>query len=148
MRVLLQQVTTAAVRVEGRITGQLDRPGLVALVAITHDDDRKIAAKMAAKTWQLRIFADEQSAADLNAPILVISQFTLYANTRKGRRPSWSSAAPARVSEPLVAAYADALRNLDAEVATGIFGTHMQVALTNDGPMTIMLDSADWGSVS
>ncbi len=148
MRVVLQRATTARVLVDGRVTGALDRPGLVALVGITHDDDQSIVDRMAEKTWQLRIFADEQSAATLGAPILVVSQFTLYANTRKGRRPSWNQAAPGPISEPLVDAYADALRGLGAEVATGIFGAMMQVELVNDGPVTIILDSADWRSVS
>lgn len=148
MRVVLQRATTARVTVEGRETGSFDRPGLVALVGITHDDDQPIVAKMADKTWQLRIFDQERSAADLGAPVLVVSQFTLYANTRKGRRPSWNQAAPGPISEPLVDAYADALRALGAEVSTGVFGAMMQVELVNDGPVTIILDSADWGSVS
>ena len=93
----------------------------------------------------LRIFEGELSASDLAAPILVVSQFTLYAETRKGRRPSWSAAAPGATSEPLVAAYARALTRLGAEVSSGVFGAHMQVELVNDGPVTIILDSADWG---
>lgn len=131
-----------------RVTGELTRPGLVALVGITHADDEAVVQKMAAKTWQLRVLADEASAADLGAPILVVSQFTLYANTRKGRRPSWQAAAPGPVSEPLVDAYVAALRSLGAEVACGEFGAMMQVELVNDGPVTILLDSADWASVS
>lgn len=130
-----------------RVTGELTRPGLVALVGITHDDDAAIVARMAAKTWQLRVLTDEQSAADLGAPILVVSQFTLYANTRKGRRPSWQAAAPAEISEPLVDSYVTELRALGAEVATGEFGAMMQVELVNDGPVTILLDSADWASL-
>lgn len=101
---------------------------------------------MAEKTWSLRIFSDELSASDLGAPVLVVSQFTLYANTRKGRRPSWNQAAPGPVSEPLVDAYAEALRTLGAEVSSGVFGAHMAVELVNDGPVTIILDSADWPS--
>lgn len=134
----------------GDVTGELKRPGLVALVGITHDDDQAIVQKMAEKTWGLRIFeADsaggpELSASDLAAPVLVVSQFTLYANTRKGRRPSWNAAAPAELSQPLVDAYIEALRGLGAEVASGLFGAHMQVELVNDGPVTIILDSADW----
>ena len=133
---------------DGQVSGELTRPGLLALVGITHDDNEQIANKMADKTWQLRILADEQSASDLNAPILVVSQFTLYANTRKGRRPSWNRAAPGPVSQPLVDAYCAALRACGAEVATGIFGAYMRVELVNEGPVTILLDSADWGSVS
>lgn len=144
MRVVLQRAHSARVVVAGEVAGELASPGLVALVGITHDDDQAIVNRMAAKTWTLRILADEQSASDLAAPILVVSQFTLYANTRKGRRPSWSQAAPASVSEPLVDAYASALTKLGAQVSTGVFGAHMQVELVNDGPVTIILDSADW----
>ncbi len=130
------------------MTGALARPGLVALVGITHTDDLSVARRMAAKTWRLRIMPQERSIADLAAPILVVSQFTLYADTRKGRRPSWQAAAPRPVSEPLVAAYVDALRELGAEVATGEFGAHMMVESVNDGPVTILLDSADWAPIS
>ena len=126
---------------DGQVSGELTRPGLLALVGITHDDNEQIANKMADKTWQLRILADEQSASDLNAPILVVSQFTLYANTRKGRRPSWNRAAPGPVSEPLVDAYVDALRRRGAHVETGRFGAHMAVSLVNDGPVTLVLDT-------
>ncbi len=126
------------------MTGSLPSPGLVALVGATHDDTPEIAKRLAEKTWGLRILADEQSASDINAPLLVVSQFTLYASTRKGRRPSWSAAAPGPVSEPLVQAYVDALRALGAHVETGVFGADMAVALVNDGPVTIILDSADW----
>ncbi|WP_341729839.1 D-aminoacyl-tRNA deacylase [Brooklawnia sp.] len=148
MRVLLQRASSARVVVDGQVTGELARPGLLALVGITHDDDEQIVAKMADKTWGLRILDDEKSASDVNAPILVVSQFTLYATTRKGRRPSWNKAAPGPISEPLVDAYCAALRRLGAEVSTGIFGADMKVELVNDGPVTILLDSADWGSVS
>ena len=95
---------------------------------------------MAEKLWQLRILDQERAAADVGAPILVVSQFTLYANTVKGRRPSWNAAAPAVVAEPLVSAFCDALRALGAEVQTGAFGAHMDVALVNDGPVTVMLE--------
>ncbi|WIY82004.1 D-aminoacyl-tRNA deacylase [Propionimicrobium sp. PCR01-08-3] len=148
MRVLLQRASSARVLVDGEVTGELVRPGLLALVGVTHDDSEQIASKMAAKTWQLRILDGELSASDIDAPILVVSQFTLYANTRKGRRPSWSKAAPGPISEPLVDAYCAALRNLGAEVSTGVFGADMKVELVNDGPVTVLLDSADWGSVS
>jgi D-tyrosyl-tRNA(Tyr) deacylase len=114
--------------------------GLVALVGVTHDDDLATATRMAEKLWQLRILDDERGAADIGAPILVVSQFTLYANTAKGRRPSWNAAAPGPVAEPLVDAFADALRTLGAEVHTGAFGAHMQVALVNDGPVTVLLE--------
>ena len=140
MRVVLQRAGTARVLVEGQVVGELGRPGLVALVAITHDDTEQIVQRMAEKTWSLRIFEGELSASDLAAPILVVSQFTLYADTNKGRRPSWNAAAPGPVAEPLVDAYAQALTELGATVATGRFGAHMHVDLVNDGPVTILLE--------
>ncbi|OBF16804.1 D-aminoacyl-tRNA deacylase [Mycobacterium sp. ACS4331] len=142
MRVLVQRVTAASVTVDGAVVGEI-RPatqGLLALVGVTHDDDAAKAARMAEKLWQLRILDDERSAADVGAPVLVISQFTLYANTVKGRRPSWNAAAPGPVAEPLVDAFADALRRLGAKVATGSFGAHMEVASVNDGPVTLLLE--------
>jgi D-aminoacyl-tRNA deacylase len=111
------------------------------LLGITHTDTSGEAEKLARKIWELRILDDERSAADARAPVLVISQFTLYADTRKGRRPSWSAAAPGPVAEPLVDAFCDALRALGARVETGIFGAQMQVSLTNDGPVTLLLES-------
>lgn len=146
MRVLLQRVTSARVSVDGEVVGRIDpaangtRHGLLALVGATHSDTEATARAMAEKIWRLRILADEHSAADLSAPVLVVSQFTLYADTRKGRRPSWSAAAPGPVAEPLVEAVAETLRQLGATVAGGRFGAHMQVELTNDGPVTIMLE--------
>lgn len=148
MRVVLQRATRAHVEVDEDVIGRLASPGLVAFVGITHDDDRAIVRRMAEKTWTLRILDDERSASELRAPILVVSQFTLYANTRKGRRPSWNAAAPAPISEPLVDAYADDLRELGATVSTGRFGAHMAVHLVNDGPVTIILDSADRSPVT
>jgi D-tyrosyl-tRNA(Tyr) deacylase len=151
MRVVLQRAISASVSIDGDVVGAFAGPGLVALVGVTHDDTPAIAAKMATKTWELRILdtpdAEELSASDLGAPILVVSQFTLYANTRKGRRPSWNAAAPGSVSEPLVDAYVGSLRSLGAQVSSGRFGAHMQVQLVNDGPVTIILDSADWHSL-
>lgn len=146
MRVVLQRAARAKVSVEEKTIGELTRPGLVALVGITHDDNETIVNKMADKIWRLRILDDELSASDIDAPLLVISQFTLYANTRKGRRPSWNQAAPGPVSEPLVDQFVASLRTLGASVETGRFGAMMQVELVNDGPMTIILDSADWSS--
>ena len=142
MRVLVQRVTSASVTVDGEVVGAIEsgRQGLLALVGVTHSDDAAVARKMADKLWQLRILDDERSASDVGAPVLVVSQFTLYANTVKGRRPSWNAAAPAAVAEPLVKAFADALRELGAEVATGVFGAHMGVALVNDGPVTVLLE--------
>jgi D-tyrosyl-tRNA(Tyr) deacylase len=141
VRLVLQRVRGARVEVEGAVVGQIDRPGLLVLVGVTHDDTAADAARLAEKTWTLRILADERSCEQEGAPLLVVSQFTLYADIRKGRRPSWSAAAPRPVSEPLVQAYVDALRALGAEVATGIFGADMQITLTNDGPVTLVLDS-------
>jgi len=142
MRVLVQRVSSASVSVDGRVVGKIEPrgQGLVALVGVTHTDDAAVAHRMAEKLWQLRILDGEQSAADAGAPILVISQFTLYANTVKGRRPSWNAAATAAVAEPLVTLFAEALRGLGAPVATGVFGAHMQVSLVNDGPVTILLE--------
>lgn len=142
MRVLVQRVTSARVVVDGATVGQIEPSGqgLLALVGITHTDDAALAAKMAEKLWRLRILDDEQAAADIGAPILVVSQFTLYANTVKGRRPSWNAAAPRPVAEPLVDAFADALRALGAPVQTGVFGAHMNVELVNDGPVTVLLE--------
>jgi len=119
----------------------LPRPGLVVLVGVTHSDTAGVAAALARKVYYLRILRDEKSCADTGAPLLVISQFTLYAETRKGRRPTWQAAAPSPVAEPLVTAFADALRELGGSVQTGVFGAEMQVMLVNDGPVTVILDS-------
>ncbi|WP_232549170.1 D-aminoacyl-tRNA deacylase [Propioniciclava soli] len=146
MRVVVQRVTRAAVTVDERVVGAIDTPGLCVLVGVTHGDTDADAERLADKVWHLRIMADERSAAELGAPVLVVSQFTLYADARKGRRPSWNAAAPRPVSEPLVDAFADALRTRGAEVATGTFGAHMRVELVNDGPVTLVLDSAMWSS--
>ena len=142
MRVLVQRVSSASVSVDGRAVGEIrpERQGLLALVGVTHTDSADTARRLAEKLWRLRILDDEQAAADVGAPILVVSQFTLYADTAKGRRPSWNAAAPRPLAEPLVTAFADALRQLGAQVATGVFGAHMQVALVNDGPVTVLLE--------
>lgn len=141
MRVVVQRAASAEVTVAGEVVGTLPAPGLVVLVGVTHGDTPEIAAKLADKVWRLRILEGERSAADEGAPLLVVSQFTLYADTRKGRRPSWSAAAPGPVSEPLVGSFVEALRGLSAHVETGRFGAHMQVSLVNDGPVTLILDS-------
>ena len=141
MRVVVQRASSASVTVEGEVVGSLARPGLVVLVGVTHDDTEADAVRLADKVWTLRILPGERSAEQENAPLLVISQFTLYADTRKGRRPSWSAAAPRPVSEPLVEAFVSALRARGAEVETGTFGAMMQVSLVNEGPMTLLLDS-------
>ena len=142
MRILVQRVTSASVKVDGKTVGSIepDSQGLLALVGVTHDDDVTKAQRLAEKLWQLRILDDERSAADINAPILVVSQFTLYANTTKGRRPTWNAAAPGTVAEPLVIAFIAALRRLGADVEMGMFGTQMEVALVNDGPVTVQLE--------
>ncbi|MGW6423900.1 D-aminoacyl-tRNA deacylase [Nocardia sp. NPDC055053] len=146
MRVLLQRVTSAQVSVDGAVVGRIDPVGagvphgLLALVGATHSDTEATARALADKAWRLRILDGERSAADLNAPVLVVSQFTLYANTAKGRRPSWNAAAPGPIAEPLVDTFADTLRTLGATVATGHFGAHMEVQLTNDGPVTVLLE--------
>jgi len=141
MRAVVQRAASASVRVDGEVVGALDRPGVLVLVGVTHTDTAATAAKLAAKIWTLRILAGERSAADIGAPLLVVSQFTLYADTVKGRRPSWSAAAPRPVSEPLVEEFVAALRSLGAEVATGVFGADMQVSLVNDGPVTVIIDA-------
>ncbi|WP_025737160.1 D-aminoacyl-tRNA deacylase [Mycobacterium genavense] len=142
MRVLVQRVSSAAVAIDGRVVGAIhpESQGLLAFVGVTHGDDPDKARRLAEKLWKLRILADERAAADIDAPILVVSQFTLYADTAKGRRPSWNAAAPGAVAEPLVAAFAEALRGLGAHVETGVFGANMQVELVNDGPVTVFLE--------
>jgi D-aminoacyl-tRNA deacylase len=142
MRLVIQRVTSARVEVDGEIVGAIDRPGLLILVGVTHDDQPATADRLAEKVWTLRILDAERSCQEENAPILVVSQFTLYADTRKGRRPSWSAAAPRAISEPLIDAFVSALRLRGAEVANGVFGAQMKVTLTNDGPVTLILDSA------
>lgn len=142
MRLVVQRVTSARVEVAGKIVGAIDRPGLLILAGVTHDDQPATVDRLAEKVWTLRILDGERSCQEQNAPILVVSQFTLYADTRKGRRPSWSAAAPRAVSEPLIEAFVSSLRLRGAEVATGVFGAQMQVTLTNDGPVTLILDSA------
>jgi D-aminoacyl-tRNA deacylase len=137
----VQRVSRASVAVEGEVVGAIIGPGLVVLLGVTHDDSVEKAAALAAKIWTLRILRDERSCADEQAPILAISQFTLYADTRKGRRPSWSAAAPGAVSEPLYDAFCGALESLGAKVERGRFGADMAVELVNDGPVTLILDS-------
>ena len=140
MRAVLQRVSRASVTVDGEVVGELTRPGLLALVGVTHDDGPEQVATMARKIADLRILRDERSVLDEAAPVLVVSQFTLYADTRKGRRPSWNAAAPGPVAEPVVEQVVAALRARGVEVQTGRFGAHMDVELVNDGPVTIVLD--------
>jgi D-tyrosyl-tRNA(Tyr) deacylase len=144
MRAVVQRVTSASVTVDGEVLGEIG-PGLCVLVGVTHDDDAATAAKLAEKVWHLRILDDDdgvmnRSAADAVAPLLVISQFTLYGDTAKGRRPSWLAAARPEHAEPLVAAVVARLETLGAVVATGRFRADMAVALVNDGPVTLILE--------
>jgi D-aminoacyl-tRNA deacylase len=140
MRAVLQRVTEARVTVDGEVVGRLDRPGLCVFVGVTHDDTEAIAERLAAKVHELRILRDERSAAEAAAPLLVVSQFTLYGDARKGRRPTWNGAAPGPVAEPLVEHLVETLRGRGAEVATGQFGADMRLALVNDGPVTLLLE--------
>lgn len=153
MRAVVQRSRGAQVTVDGEVVGSFAGPGLVLLVGVTHDDAPAAAARLADKAYDLRIFGPEHaagpvpadgprelSAAELGLPVLVVSQFTLYGETRKGRRPTWDGAAPRPVAEPLVDAVTARLRERGAEVSTGVFGADMQVSLTNDGPFTILLE--------
>ena len=126
--------------IDGEVVGAIDEMGLLVLVGVTHTDTPAVADKLADKTWQLRILPGELSCAVTGAPLLVVSQFTLYSDTRRGRRPSWVAAAPGPVSEPLVEAYIAALRSRGAVVATGRFGAMMEVSGVNSGPVTLILD--------
>ncbi|MBG0813762.1 D-aminoacyl-tRNA deacylase [Planomonospora sp. ID82291] len=140
MRAVVQRVGSASVTVDGAVVGAIDEPGLLVLVGVTHTDTPAEAAKLAAKLWGLRILDGEKSCSDVGAPLLVVSQFTLYGDARKGRRPTWQAAAPGPVAEPLVEAVCAELRALGARVGTGVFGADMKVALTNDGPVTLILE--------
>ena len=142
MRLVIQRASSAQILVAGEVVGRLPSPGLLVLVGVTHDDTTAIATQMAAKVWSMRILPDEKSASDIDAPLLVVSQFTLYADTKKGRRPSWNAAAPGPVAEPLIADFVRALLSLGAHVEQGVFGAHMAVELVNDGPVTIIVDSS------
>lgn len=139
MRALVQRVSSASVAVDGDVVGRIDRPGLLVLLGCTHDDDQARAAKLAGKVANLRVLREEASCLTAAAPVLVVSQFTLYADTRKGRRPGWSAAAPGPVAEPLVQAFVRALADLGLHVSTGVFGADMAVSMVNDGPVTLML---------
>jgi D-tyrosyl-tRNA(Tyr) deacylase len=141
MRAVVQRVSRAGVSVDGAVVASLDGPGLLVLLGVTHTDSAEPAARLARKVAGLRILREERSAVDAGAPVLVVSQFTLYADTRKGRRPTWAAAAPGSVAEPLVAAFAAALRAEGLQVATGVFGADMAVELVNDGPVTLVLDT-------
>jgi D-tyrosyl-tRNA(Tyr) deacylase len=142
---VVQRVSEAAVTVDGEVVGAIGR-GLCVLLGVTHGDDEGAARKMASKLWTLRLFDDDAGrmgvgADEAGAELLVISQFTLYGDTRKGRRPSWTAAAPGSVAEPLVDRVVAELRDLGATVATGRFGAMMQVSLVNDGPTTVLVET-------
>lgn len=155
MRALVQRVDSARVVVDGSVAGAIAGPGLLVLVGVTHSDTPEVAARLARKVFHARLFdaerfppacrpqssARELSASDLDLPLLVVSQFTLYADTRKGRRPTWEAAAPRAVSEPLIEEFTAGLRAAGAEVATGVFGADMRVELTNDGPITVLFEA-------
>lgn len=140
MRAVVQRVKQASVRVGEKIVGEINSPGLLVLLGVTHTDTEAVADRLAEKIWQQRILADEQSCAQLGAPLLVVSQFTLYADTHKGRRPSWNQAAPAELSEPLFESFVAALRHRGAQVETGRFGAMMEVSLVNSGPVTLVME--------
>jgi D-tyrosyl-tRNA(Tyr) deacylase len=140
MRAVVQRVSRASVAVDGTVVGAIEEPGLLVLVGVTHDDTPELAGRLAAKLWGLRILEGEKSCSDVAAPLLVVSQFTLYGDTGKGRRPTWQAAAPGPVAEPLVDAVVSSLRALGARVQTGVFGAKMKVRLINDGPVTIILE--------
>ena len=140
MRVVLQRVDGARVVVDGEVVGAIEGEGLLALVGVTHDDGDTQVQAAARKIADLRILSEERSALDLGAPVLVVSQFTLHADTAKGRRPSWNAAAPGPVAEPVVEAVVAALRAKGLTVATGRFGAHMRIEAVADGPVPIVLD--------
>ena len=137
----MQRVLSASVIVDGAVVGAIPGPGLLAYVGVTHDDGAAEVAWLARKLWELRLLRDEQSASDVGAPILVVSQFTLYGDARKGRRPTWQAAAPGPVSEPVYAALCTELERLGAHVERGVFGADMRVESANDGPVTVWLET-------
>jgi D-aminoacyl-tRNA deacylase len=137
---VVQRVLGASVTVEGRVVGKITEPGLLVYLGVTHTDGVDEATWMARKIWDLRILRDERSASDDGAPVLVVSQFTLYGDTRKGRRPTWQAAAPGEVSEPVYDAVCAKPAQLGAHVERGVFGAMMRVASVNDGPFTVLLE--------
>jgi D-aminoacyl-tRNA deacylase len=140
MRAVAARVTSAAVRVDGEVVGEIDEPGLLVLLGVHRDDGPEQSGTIARKLHELRVLRDEQSCASSGAPLLVVSQFTLYGETRKGRRPSWSAAAPPERAQELVDAVVAALRERGARVATGRFGAMMAVESVNDGPFTVLVE--------
>lgn len=141
MRAVLQRVSSASVVVDGAVVGAIDVPGLLVYLGVTHDDGPAEVAWMARKIGDLRILDDEKSISEVGAPVLVVSQFTLYGDARKGRRPTWIAAAPGAVSEPLYEAVCAALEAAGTHVERGVFGAHMEVSSVNDGPFTVVLET-------
>jgi D-tyrosyl-tRNA(Tyr) deacylase len=141
VRAVVQRVLSASVTVDSDVVGSITGPGLLAYVGVTHSDGPSEVTWLARKLWGLRLLRDEQSASEVGAPILVVSQFTLYGDARKGRRPTWQAAAPAPVSEPLYEAVCAELERLGAHVERGMFGADMRVESVNDGPITLVLDT-------
>ena len=141
MRAVVQRTLSASVTVDGEVVGATTEPGLLVYLGVTHDDGPADVTWTARKIWELRLLREERSASDAGAPVLVVSQFTLYGDARKGRRPTWAAAAPGPVSKPLYDAVCTELERLGAPVQRGVFGADMQVASVNDGPITMVLDS-------
>lgn len=141
MRAVVQRVLSASVSVEGEVVGEISGPGLLVYLGVTHTDTAEDVTWMARKIRDVRILRDEQSASDVDAPVLVVSQFTLYGDARKGRRPTWIAAAPREISEPSYAAVCAELERLGTTVARGVFGADMQVSSVNDGPFTVILET-------
>jgi D-tyrosyl-tRNA(Tyr) deacylase len=144
MRALIQRVNRASVTVDGEVVGEIGR-GLCVFVGVTHSDDETVAAKLAERVWRLRVFDDEAGfmnvpVAESGGEVLVVSQFTLYGDTKKGRRPSWVAAARPEQAEPLIEKFTAALEALGARVASGRFAAHMHVELVNDGPVTVTVE--------
>ncbi len=140
MRAVVQRVLSASVTVDGDVTGRI-ADGLLVYVGVTHTDTDRDVEWLAAKVWELRILREERSASDLGAPVLVVSQFTLYGDARKGRRPTWIAAAPRETSEPAYERFCEALERRGAHVERGVFGGDMRVESVNDGPVTVLLES-------
>jgi D-aminoacyl-tRNA deacylase len=140
VRAVVQRVLSASVTVDGEVVGALERPGLLVYLGVTHTDTSAEVAWTAAKVWGLRILEDERSASDVGAPVLVVSQFTLYGDATKGRRPTWQAAAPSAYSQPLYDEFCAHLGALGAPVEKGVFGADMKVASVNDGPFTVLLE--------
>ena len=140
MRAVVQRVSRAQVSVDGKVVGSLSGPGLLVYLGVTHTDGPAEVAWLARKIWELRLLREELSASDVGAPVLVVSQFTLYGDARKGRRPTWQAAAPAAVGEPVYDAVCAELERLGAHVERGVFGADMAVESVNDGPVTLILD--------